>query len=1328
MKRATIARLLKLAFGPSFLQSNSNSRLAARKSGCGCGVLLVSAFAVSLLAPVWLGAQTATTGALTGTVKDPSGSVIAGAQVQLSELATNQVRTQITNQLGGYTFAALPPGVYKITATAAGFSTSVVSSAAVQVAKSFTVDFTLQVGSVTETVKVVANLLELQTADATVGNVLGSDSLLGLPSLRRDASEFLLLQPATIPYAGFGERGGGAGGARQDQNSLTLDGIDVTDSIFGGGAPQGGQSGFRTVIPVPVESVEEFRVGVSNPNASFGRSAGGQMSLVGRRGSNSFHGAVWEFLQNDNLNANSWTDNRAGVPRAEQKDNRYGGRLGGPIWRDRTFFFGMFEGRKFQRAFDTTSVVPTDSLRQGILRFQDAAGNVNSYNLANSMLCGPSKNQACDPRSLGLSPSVKAVWALMPPGNDPSLGDGLNTTGYRASVPAPDQTRYGVLRLDHSLTKGGTWLVNASGTYYRDLATSPSQLSIVQGKPAYTSSAPQRGENVTLGLTGILSKNMTNSFRFGWTRDRSGYQPDDPGAVANLLQIPGTNTSAAGYVALNVAGLSQPIDIGAQPALVLTFATRVFQFADDLTHIKGNHTFQLGFDVRQYHALMSRSNKGIGAFTTPIASLATGGFTTIPASSRPPVCSGPGQVNCLLAADVSRWNQVFADVTGMVDNVSVLLTRDGSLNPLPLGSPVQVDATLRSQEFYFQDTWKINPALTVSLGIRYGWSTPPQEKFDRQVFLTDIGSGQFIDYGQFMDAKLQAGLAGASYNPQLGFTPIAQSGRRGIYNVDRGDWAPRASVAWSPRFEGGLLGRLFGSQRTVFRAGFGIVYDRVSLFEAAMFPIGGVGFSQTLTVQAPRCTANGTGGAGCVKGGADPLSAFRVGVDGMIPLTPVPAISSPIIPPLGLTELLSITVDPHLPTPRNYVFNFTIQRELPANLLLEVGYMGRLGRDLPSNTNLNSDPIFQKDPVSGQTFAQAFDAVAGQLRAGVPAANVTPQPFFQNQMPGGTAAIVASNSSNFIVGGVPAIFRTIDATRLGKGLSPFDNLQVLELFVRTHTGQSNYNAGFVDLRKRFSQGLILDANYTFSKSLDQQGIIQRDGSLLDNSFYPNFEYGPSLFDRTHVLNASFVYDLPAGKGHRFGSSLDRLFGGWQVGGIFRAASGVPLIVTQGAWAMGGGSLLTYVDGMGNAAIPTLPIGTLGSGVHSGVTGSNNVGTNGDPAHGGTGLNMFADPQTVFNSFRPISLSSDGRGGRANPLRSFPEWNLDATLSKRVLLREKIALRFSADFFNLFNHVTFVPPSLDLTNPRAFGVIIGQYVPSGRTSGSRWIQLGLRLDF
>lgn len=241
------------------------------KSGRESRLFLAIALASFLLGPVRTGAQTANTGAVTGTVRDSSGSAIPGAKVELREPATNRVREQTTNQAGGYTFASVPPGLYRIAASMSGFRSAVASSVEVQVAKSFALDFALEVGQLEQSVEVVAEKMELQTADATVGNVLASESLLRLPSLRRDASEFLTLQPGTIPEGGFGERGGGAAGARSDQNTLTLDGVDITDNIFGGGSAVGGAAGFRTVVPVPVESLEEYRVGVSNPNASFGR-------------------------------------------------------------------------------------------------------------------------------------------------------------------------------------------------------------------------------------------------------------------------------------------------------------------------------------------------------------------------------------------------------------------------------------------------------------------------------------------------------------------------------------------------------------------------------------------------------------------------------------------------------------------------------------------------------------------------------------------------------------------------------------------------------------------------------------------------------------------------------------------------------------------------------------------------------------------------------------------------------------------------------------------------------------------------------------------------
>jgi hypothetical protein len=188
--------------------------------------------------------------------------------------------------------------------------------------------------------------------------------------------------------------------------------------------------------------------------------------------------------------------------------------------------------------------------------------------------------------------------------------------------------------------------------------------------------------------------------------------------------------------------------------------------------------------------------------------------------------------------------------------------------------------------------------------------------------------------------------------------------------------------------------------------------------------------------------------------------------------------------------------------------------------------------------------------------------------------------------------------------------------------------------------------------------------------------------------------------------------------------LDRLLEGWTAAGLVRAASGLPLVVSQGVSALGGGTQLAAPS----SAVPLVDPGRLAAGAHSGVVGSNNVGTNGDPSAGGSGVNLFGDPAGAFASFRRVLVSRDGRSGRANPLRGFSNWNLDLSLAKRTRLGERLAARLSCDFFNLFNHTVFANPTLELTNPRAFGVVTQQTVPTRRESSSRWVQFGLRLEF
>jgi len=448
--------------------------------------------------------QGSSTATVTGTVTDQKGAAVPGAAVELINTATNETRTQTTSDTGYYTFVSVPPGGYKIVIKKAGFRTTNIGPVGVQVGKSSTVDARLELGTVAETIEVVAGgQAELQTQDASVGNVIERKMLDNIPSLARDATALLLLQPLANPgfnspgspnSTGEGDNTGGQiAGARSDQNTFLLDGGDATDSTAGGGQYSG--TNFtatpRAVVPTPIESLEEFRVVTTNAGASFSRSAGGEVQMVTRRGGNTFHGAAYEYLQNDHLNANTWTRNSLGKPNPLLQDNRFGGRIGGPIWKDKTFFFVHYEGRRFKSSTDITRRVPSAAMRAGILQFTDCSngwnaatshcnsgGTLRAYNLSGTTGCGPGNVDACDPRGLGLNPAIAAVWNLLPAGNQPTGagGDGINTLGFSAPAVTPLTEDFGVMRLDHSINS--KWQVMASYRYGKTQFSAPVQVDI----------------------------------------------------------------------------------------------------------------------------------------------------------------------------------------------------------------------------------------------------------------------------------------------------------------------------------------------------------------------------------------------------------------------------------------------------------------------------------------------------------------------------------------------------------------------------------------------------------------------------------------------------------------------------------------------------------------------------------------------------------------------------------------------------------------------------------------------------------------------------------
>jgi len=1292
------------------------------------------------LVPTVCQAQNAATGAVLGTVTDPSGAAVGSAQIELLNRDTGVKASGVSSAQGAYTFPNVAPGAYSLTARAKGFRTTVINDVSVQVNSSTTVNISLEIGEVTSTVEVsgTAAQVDLQRADSTVGDVISTQSLLRLPTRLRQAQELLLLQPGTTPQTG-GDSGGSIAGALNDQTTFTLDGIDISDNNTN--STINSDQGARPVLIVSVEATDEFRVATANANATFSRASGGQVSLMQRSGTNNFHGSLFWYTQNSALNANSWDNNRLGLAKPHVEDNRGGGRVGGPIIKNRTFFFAEYETRRYPETFQVNYIVPTPTLKQGILRFKDSAGNINSYNLATSTACGTGGNSACDPRGIGMSPTMQAMMALDPPGNNPNVSgvDNLNTTGFTANVQSPLSDDFGTFRLDHNISDKLHF--NGSFSYSRDLSYNSSPLVVdirnANGVlnqdfvPAWTSAA-------IFGLTYMVSPHVVNTFRFGDVRNRNGGIRPQLSAIAAELGLPGTNTPD-GYVAVSPNVFAPPISMS--NSVRSQFNNDVNdQFVDDVSWTKGTHLIQAGGNFQRMPMFHLHSGKVGGAVNSLNATTtADSSFLVIPTADRPPTCGGSISSLCLPSSQTSTWDSLYATVLGLMNDDNTLLVRNSQLQPQPFGTFIDMNALSYFTSFYGQDTWRIRPSLTLTYGLSYSFQTPQNFGNREETMLVDTSTGQPISGLAYLKAKLAAANQGQIYNPPLGFEPVTQLHRAGPYNTDYGDVAPRASLAWSPHYTQGLLGKLLGGNKTVFRGGFGMFYNRLSGEDSVVSAGLNAGFSSTITTGLTACNATGAGGAGCnASATTNPaLSGFRIGVDGSIPIPTYPqSITTPYIPAGNYSELYAPGIDPNLTNSRIYTVDFTIQRNLGHGIFLEAAWTGRYGRGLYSYAQLNASPYMFKDSASGQTFAQAYDAVANALRAGQA---VPVQAWFENQLPGlgpkngvasSTAFLASKDASYFTLGSTSSLFDSTSASTPGLnllrsqlGLQQYDETQVNELAQVMNYGWSNYNAMVLTLRHT-GTNFTFDVNYTLSKSLDTDQGVQNDSTTLGNPLEPGVDYGPSKFDHRQIFNALFVYNLPKTYS-RLPGALNSVVGGWYVSGIFTALSGSPLYVTESSSVWGGGqrSLLTI------PAVPLVAPSSLNPGLHSNVAGSGSIGTNGNPATGGSGLNLFANPQAAYNDFGYVQLSQniDGYG---HPLYGMPFWNADASLGKRIPIRERVNLGVSFDFYNLFNHPNFSNPSLPLTGSSTanFGVISSTVVPANRQASSRWIMVGARLEF
>ena len=1341
--------------------------------GCLAGLL---ALALTAFVPTTAWGQAMVSGSLGGQVSDPTGAVVPGATVTLTDTATKTTTTTISNSTGRFFFPGLKPGTYDVSITKSGFQKLLVPGVTVTVSQTTTLNETLKVGAATQTVEVTAGATaELQTMNATMGQTLSGD-MMNLPAMSHDVASLLNYQATAAPsfHGTYGDvTAGSVAGSTPDQNTFILDGATNTSGLEGDNGYINNFSGSQAgVVPVPVESIQEVTVNTNNSTADFGTSSGAEMLAVTKRGTDTIHGAAFDFFQGNWLNANTWDFNRRGLARPKSHENFFGFDIGGPILPKfaggKTYMYFDYEGLRNPDAIvgSHTRTVPSDPLRAGIIQINTSLG-VQSFDLNNpaslASACGPLGGMPCDPRGTGMSSVVSAMWSkFMPePNSFNTNGDKLNTFGFQGNLTEPQKNNELIGRIDHSF--GSKLHFMSRYSWYKQNLPTTNQLDIggllpgdKLGTFASGSSNNNQPAQFVAGLEANLSPNVTNSFHFGYTKNgwtwiRNGNLPQFSG-FPGPVEIDGENTNA-----LN------PVNVDTQSSRQRTWQEHNYDFRDELDWVKGSHFLTFGGDILHEWWHFDRYDNVVGGLTTPVIQV-NDGSVNISSNFIPQACAGsaPGATattQCIDAGDpseIATWKEYYADILGIVNVTSVVATRQGANLALnPLGTPARSFVIVNTPGVYFTDTWRVKPSLTFSYGLNWQVQLPPHDLNGSQDVLVDANNNP-ITYDNFRANAVAAANNGQIYSPVIGYSPVGAVGKGSNYAFRPfyGQFGPRVSLAWNPTFNDGFLSTLFGRNSTVIRAGYARVFGRDLGINIVSTPVLGYGF-----LQPDSCipTSPSSGLATCVgKNTADPTTAFRIGTnaDGTtVPFGTLAAnLPTPVQPGLGGNpgaELLDSMDQNFRPNDTDQV-DFTIQRQLKGNFLLEVGYVGVWGHNLFQGIDMNTVPWMLK--LGGQTFANAWANVYTQVSKGQA---VTAQPFFETALGGPTSAFctgstscsaaMATNFSSFLTtDDVTDFFSGMEnpSTKKGVGTSGsyilppalYTDTGQSTLFgpyVSTSDGFSNYQALVVKMTKHTSHGLTLNTNFTYGHALGTIGLAQTYTlDTPDNVYDLRADWTPQPWDRKFTFNSLGTYNLPFGEGQRWLASgnpvLSRLVSGWSVSPIFTFGTGLPVEVYSGGLEMGAGFAengASAVQLNGSQRFSNDPVTHGISYPIGGSSNPNNVGINSNVSRGGNGANVFgANAINVYNSFRPFVLGIDGAPSPDGNLRAPIVWELDFGVTKDTRITERVHAQFYMQSQNFFNHNNWNSPNLNLQDPHNFGTL------RGGLTGPRIIQLGARVAF
>jgi hypothetical protein len=985
-----------------------------------CTVLLCI-FAVSAVVslPAW--GQTTATGTVTGIVTDNSNAVVGGVTVTLIEKATGDTRTTITNGDGRYIFFNVDPGEYDLKYSKQGFAETVVTKVTAAIGTQTTENVQMKLGAVSTTVTVTETPgAELQTMNATVGTTLSGDIIVNLPNTNRDASTLAIFQPGQNIL-------GNTGGAESDQNTFQLDGGFATDDMSGdnntyirsfgsdtaGGTGAMHSAGFNqtpsAVVPIPVTSVEEFKVSTANQTADFNGGAGSQMQLVTKRGTNALHGSVYEYYEDVNFGgANTWDNNNTGFAQPSSHFSRFGAAVGGKIpsvnvlgggW----FLFGNYEGFRYPQNSTFERSFPLPSLQAGLIHYADATNpnQIDVVNLGNSPVvdpgCGAIKSGTClittagqtiapsglDPRGLGPNPVITSLWSTyLPAPNDCNQGDGLNYCGYKGAISTPNSSNFGVLRLDHDFSSK----LHFNGTYhyYKLNNTVSDQWDIggffpgdTKGQYSAIRQKPQNPWIYTAGLTSEISPNVTNNIRWSFTRNYWAYQ--DPGGVPNVAGFPaalemGGENSGADTFNTPIFG---PYNTNNQNVRTRFWDGHDTQIGDDVSWIKGNHLFQFGGNYLRANLTHTRNDNG-GTINTFEQYLIGVGFPTDLSNYN---MSIPVPANA--ANDATTFENLYSQILGIVDETQSLYTHGlGSIaTGLPLAprgscaisgiaataacisSPnLTNNSIMPTYNIYFTDSWHLKPSFSLNYGLGYTVEMPPFEtRGGFQTVMVDQNDN-ILYSAQYLANEKAAALQGNAYAPLIGFATVRNvlNHRKYPYDPYFGGLSPRIGMAWNIRPD------------TVIRGGYARIFGRINGVNPILVPMLTPGLMQPATCLGPN--NNGANG-GCGTGGAPTtaLNAFRVGVDGTNAPLPAPSafLPQPWYP--GFNDVgtgAGETIDPNFKPDRSDEFTFSIQHQFTPKIIAEVGYIGRLISNEIQYYSLTNVPYMMTR--GGQTFANAW--------------------------------------------------------------------------------------------------------------------------------------------------------------------------------------------------------------------------------------------------------------------------------------------------------------------------------------------------------------------